>query len=157
MAMAACPRLAGDTWSDWSLTRAEELLVHSLHGGQLLPPHPTPIFSACSLWLGPGNYCFFCHSWVPQAVLVATVLSALLGQSGGAFCWRCRVQWWLVKISSPGQAWQKCLHSPVWPDSNDRLYSVVGMTTEQCSTSMQNLSQGNTAQSVSGQGSCYCE
>lgn len=48
---------------------------------------------------------------------------------------------WLAKISSPGQAWQKCLHSPVWPDSIDRLYSVVRMPTEQHSTSMQSLSQ----------------
>lgn len=99
------------------------------------------------------NSCFFCHSWVPQAaVLVVTVLSAFLGQPGGV----CSLleTWgfyrWLAKISAPGQAWQKHLCSPVWPDSNDSLYRVVEMTTEQHSTSMQSPSQGNIAQSVSG-------
>lgn len=155
MAVAAFPRLAGDTWSGWSLTRSVELLVHPLHGGQFFRTS----FSPCSLWLGPVHSCFFCLSWVLQAaVLVVTVLSALLGQPGGA----CSLleMWgfnrWLAKISAPGQAWQKHLLSPVWPDSNDSLYSVVEMITEQHSTSMQSLLQGNIAQSVSGQGSCYC-
>lgn len=32
MAMAACPRLAGDTWSGWSLTRAAELFILCMVG-----------------------------------------------------------------------------------------------------------------------------
>lgn len=58
-----------------------------------------------------------------------------LGQSGDA----CSLleTWgfnrWLAEVCSPAQAWQTCLlglPSPVWPDSNNRVYSVIEMTTK---------------------------
>lgn len=86
------------------------------------------------------------------AVLVVTVLSAL-----GAVRRGVQLDGDLVIRQGAGRNFHLlCLPCPIWPDSNNRLYSVVEMTTKQHSTSTQSPLQGNVSPGVSGQESWWC-